>query len=150
MPKFGWQHAGNSNQTVPFNPLPYGPSAAAQWFSVRYKQPELSSGGLGQRDLHRELPYSSRLPLSRHPLKLALIAYWMDWIDWMDQMDWMDWMNQMDWMNWTKRQRDKETKELNRYLRSQVSPIRGFSGVHKNFVKPEIRLNPSPVNIIFF
>ena len=23
MPKFGWYHAGSSNQTVPFNPLPY-------------------------------------------------------------------------------------------------------------------------------
>ena len=28
--------------------------------------------------------------------------------------------------------------------------IRGFSGVHKFFVKPELRLNPSPVNIKFF
>ena len=23
MPKFGWYHAGSSNQTVPANPLPY-------------------------------------------------------------------------------------------------------------------------------
>ena len=27
---------------------------------------------------------------------------------------------------------------------------RGFSGVHQIFVKPELRLNPSPVNIKFF
>ena len=26
---------------------------------------------------------------------------------------------------------------------------RGFSGVHQIFVKPEVGLNPSPVNIIF-
>ena len=26
----------------------------------------------------------------------------------------------------------------------------GFSGVHQIFVKPELRLNPSPVNINFF
>ena len=27
---------------------------------------------------------------------------------------------------------------------------RGFSGVHEIFVKPELRLNPSPVNMKFF
>ena len=31
-----------------------------------------------------------------------------------------------------------------------VNVCRGFSGVHQIFVKPEVRLNPSPVNIKLF